>query len=265
MTYLKRSKRPGRGRATTAFVVGGLVFVFALTYLFPSFFPSVFFPVGSLFWRAEQSTVGFFVSMGKIVQSKYSLVEENKRLTEELAARDRAALMLDDVRTENETFKSMLGRTGKGNYVLGVILVRPPVSLYDTLVIDVGTKDGVAAGDKVYAEGDVLVGDIAEAYGSQSKVALYSVPGRKTPILVGTSTVATDATGRGGGNFIFTLPAQTKLAEGAVITMPSIRNHIFGVVQRIMVDSTDSVQTVLFRSPANVNQLRFVEVDRTLR
>ncbi|HVU06881.1 MAG TPA: rod shape-determining protein MreC [Candidatus Paceibacterota bacterium] len=264
MTYLKRSKRPGQGRTATL-VVGGLALVFAITYFFPAFFPSVFFPVGSLFWKAESSSVGFFVSMGKIVQSKYSLVEENKRLSEEIAARDRSVLMLDDIQSENERLKNALARTGKGSYVLAVILTRPPVSPYDTLVLDVGTKDGVTVGDKVYAEGDVLIGDIAEAYGGESKVSLYSMPGRKTSILVGTSTIAAEAIGRGGGNFIFTLPAQTPLVERSTISVPSIKSHTFGIVDRIMVDSTDSVQTILFRSPVNISELRFVEVDKSFR
>jgi cell shape-determining protein MreC len=199
--------------------------------------------------------------MGGIVRSKYGLEVENQKLKDEIAARDAAALELDTLKSENESLKNTLGRTGKAQVTLGVIISRPPVSLYDTLVLDIGTNDGIKVGDKVYASGDVLIGDIAEVYSSESKVSLYSTPGRITPVLVGTSTIAASAMGKGGGNFVIKLPVSTKVVQGAVITIPHIRVHTFGVIDAIQVDSSDSLQTILFRSPVNVNQLQFVEVE----
>src|SRR5581483_8219925 len=101
-----------------------------------------------------------------------------------------------------------------------------------------------------------------EVYANQSKVDLYSTPGRTTSVLVGTTTVATEATGKGGGNFTVILPSKTPVSEGAVVTIPLIKTHVFGIVQSVTLDSTGSLQTVLFSSPVNLNQLAFVEVDR---
>lgn len=260
MIYLKRSKRPARGRAGTAFAVLGLIVLFGIGYFFPRAYPTVLYPITSLFWRSESSSVGFFISMTEVVRSKYGLIVENKRLSDEVAARDRSMLVIDALKSENESLKAALGRTGKGQYALGVILSRPPVSPYDTLIIDIGSAEGVATGDKVYAEGDALVGDIAEVYAHQSKVDLFSTPGRTTPVLVGTSTIAAEATGRGGGNFEVKLPVSASVSRGAVIVTPQIRAHVFGVVDSASVDPTDSLQTVLFKSPVNVSELRFVEV-----
>ncbi|HEU0080935.1 MAG TPA: rod shape-determining protein MreC [Candidatus Paceibacterota bacterium] len=262
MTYLRRTNRGSKvNLAKTALAIFVLALVFLVNLLFPRFYPSLFYPVTSLFWRGESSSVGFLVYMGKIVQSKYGLVVENRRLRDEIASRDASAYLIDSLKGENERLKETLGRTAKGKSVLGVILSRPPVSPYDTLVLDVGAKDGVQAGDKVFANGDVLIGEIAEAYGSQSKAALYSTPGRVTEVLVGTTTIAAEATGKGGGNFSMRLPAASKVAKGAAVSLPHIRSHVFGVVDAVMLDSSDSLMTVLFASPANINQLRFVEVD----
>ncbi|MBX4209207.1 hypothetical protein KW799_00705 [Candidatus Parcubacteria bacterium] len=263
MTYLRRSNRgPKRARGAAIAAIVALALVFSVNYFFPRAFPSLLYPVSSLFWKSESGIVGWFVYMGKIAQSKYSLVKENRRLSDEIAARDRSILALDALQSENESLKTALGRTGKENHVLGVILSRPPVAPYDTLVVDAGTGDGVKAGDKVYAEGDVLIGDVTEAFGGQSKISLFSTPGRITSVLVGTSTIAAEATGRGGGNFIVKLPAKISVVKGAVITVPSIRSHVFGVVDAVIVDSTGSLQTILFKSPVNISQLRFVEIGR---
>lgn len=263
MTYLRRTNRVSKqSKLKAALVVFVLLVLFVLNLLFPRLYPSVFLPLTSLFWRAESSTVGFFVYMGKIVQSKYGLEVENRKLRDEIAARDASMLALDDVKSENESLKNAMGRIGKASVVLGVILSRPPASPYDTLVLDIGTNDGVRVGDKVYAEGDALIGDISEVYANQSKATLYSTSGRETPVLVGTTTIAAEATGKGGGNFVIKLPASAKVVKGAVISMPHIRTHVFGVVDTIMVDSSDSLQTILFRSPVNVYQLKFVEVEK---
>ncbi|HEU5114291.1 MAG TPA: rod shape-determining protein MreC [Candidatus Paceibacterota bacterium] len=247
----------------TALSVAALLIVFSINHFFPAAFPSVLFPVASGFWRAESATVGWFVSMAEIVQSKYSLVTENRKLSAEIAAQNRSMLLLSALQSENDALLRDLGRAAKGDYVLGAIMARPPVSPYDTLILDIGSSDGVAVGDKVYAEGDVLVGDVSDVFSGTSKVSLFSTPGRTMSVLVGSSTVATEATGKGGGNFVLTLPATTPLATGALVRLPGVKPHTFGIVDRIIVDSTDSLQTVLFRSPVNLSQLEFVEVDRT--
>lgn len=263
MTYLKRSKRPNRGVKGTVLIISALVLIFAIDYFFPVVFPTILYPITSLFWKGESSSAGLFASMGEMVASKYSLTKENQRLQEEISARDSGAMLLDTLRSENENLKALLGRNAKGTFVIGVILARPPAALYDTLVIDAGSSDGIKVGDKVYAEGDVLLGDIAEVSSHQSKVSLYSSPGRVTPVLFGTTTIAAEATGKGGGNFMTRLPAKTLISSGEIVTMPQIHAHTFGVVEDVTLDSSASLQTILFKTPVNVNQISFVEVDIT--
>ena len=261
MTYLKRSSRPQKDKFAIVIAIVGLIVVFSVSYFFPSFYPTIFFPVASVFWKSESAVVGFFSDMGSMVQSKYGLIKENQTLSAELAAESRSLLILDALKSENAGLKEAFNRIGKDNYVLGTIMVRPPVSPYDTLVLDVGSNSGISVGDMVYADGDTLIGDISDVFAGESKVSLFSTPGRMTSVLVGTSTIAAQATGKGGGNFIFKLPAQTPLSVGAIITIPQLKKYVFGVVDRIEVDSTDSMQTVLFESPVNMSEISFVEVD----
>ena len=261
MTYLKHSSRPRKNVASKAFISGFVVLVIIISYFFPRFLPSVFYPITSLFWKSESSSLGFFATLGKTLQSKYSLIKENERLVNELASRDHSLLLLETLQSENEDLKTSFGRTGKGNFVLGTILARPPESPYDTLVIDAGSKDGIAIGDTVYAEGDVLLGDVSEVFSHESKIDLYSTPGRTTSVLVGTSTISAQATGKGGGNFSLIVPIKTPISEGALVTIPNMHAHTLGVVKKVSLDSSASLQTVLFISPINIRQIKFVEVD----
>jgi len=263
MTYLKRTNvNEKRGRVTTFFISLCVAGLFAVHYFFPGFYAGILYPVTSIFWKSESGILGFFAHAGKLVLSKYSLVKENQRLSEEVISRDASILLLDSLKEENEHLKTVLGRTAKGNDVLGVILSRPPVSPYDTLVLDVGTADGVRVGNKVYTDGDNLIGDIAEVHANQSKVSLFSNPGRQTQVLIGKTNISAQAIGRGLGNFTVRLPVEVGVQEGDLIMMSQVRPHTFGVVETIMVDSSDSLQTILFKSPTNINSLRFVEVDR---
>jgi cell shape-determining protein MreC len=262
MTYLRRSNRPKQGRGTAIIAVAALIVIFGINYLFPRVFPTIFYPVTSVLLKGESASAGFFVYMGEIIQSKYSLVKQNKALSDEVAARDRSLMALDTLKNENETLKIALDRSGKGDFVLGVILTRPPVSPYDTLILDIGSSNGVKVGNKVYAEGNVLIGDVEEVFSGQSKVSLFSTSGRSTQVLVGTSTIAAEAIGKGGGNFFIKLPATAKIVQGATVTVSQIHPHTFGIVGNITFDSSSSLQTILFKSPVNIRELNFVEVDR---
>jgi hypothetical protein len=58
------------------------------------------------------------------------------------------------------------------------------------------------------------------------------------------------------------LPVEIDVNEGDTIVIPQIRPHAFGVVEKIVVDSSDSMQTILFKMPVNIHEFRFVRVDK---
>jgi cell shape-determining protein MreC len=262
MTYLRRTNLGAkRSRATTAAIVLGIAALVAIDFLFPSFYPRILSPIASSAWQAEDATVGLFGRMARLVSSKLSLVREASSLRDEIRSHEADAYMIEVLREENESLKAALGRDAKGREVLAVVLSRPPVSAYDTLVLDVGADDGIALGQRVYVDGSVLIGDIVEATSGSSKASLFSTPGRETPVLIGAKKTSTQAVGRGGGNFFARLPADVVVAVGDVIVAPQLRTNVFGVVEHIEVGATDSIQTIYFRAPFNMHELRYVEVD----
>jgi cell shape-determining protein MreC len=264
MTYLRRTNVTARkSRKTTGIIIAIIVVLFFVQYLFPRFYPTIFYPITSFFWSGESFATSTLGRLVQIVKSKYSLVKENERLSLEVTARDTSTLLVDSLKKENEDLKHALARTGKGDDILGIILSRPPVSPYDMFVLDVGTSDGILVGNKVYTDGDVLMGDVVETYAHESKVSLYSTPGRVVSVVIGSTNTEVQAIGRGGGNFMAKIPVELVVKVGDSIILPQIRSHVFGTVEKTIIDSADSLQTILFKAPINIHSIRFVQVDRS--
>jgi hypothetical protein len=93
-----------------------------------------------------------------------------------------------------------------------------------------------------------------------AKVSLFSTPGRKLSVVLGSSSITMEAVGIGGGNFNILVPIEIEVKEGDVITIPSITTNIFGIVEKVNFKETDSFQTVIFKSPVNISELKYVQV-----
>ena len=89
---------------------------------------------------------------------------------------------------------------------------------------------------------------------------MYSSYGEKTLVLIGQNNVEKEAIGIGSGNFKVEMPREADVKEGDTIVIPSISPNIFGVVEKVQFKATDSFQNVLFKSPINILELKWVEV-----
>jgi hypothetical protein len=262
MTYLKRSNpRERKGKRVAWAIVILLVALFSVQFFFPRAYPSIIYPLFAPLWKSETGVLGWISHKIALAGSKADLVVENENLSQELASRDAGALLLETLKAENEQLKNALGRSGRRADVLALVISRPPISPYDTLIVDAGAKSGIKVGDNVYADGDVIIGDVVEVYTNQSKVSLFSTPGRTTLGRIGTSSVDTLITGSGSGGFTARVPVSITPHVGDIAAMPLIKPHVFGVVGSVSIDSTDSLATVLLTLPVNMNSVRFVEID----
>jgi cell shape-determining protein MreC len=261
MTYLQPSNRGRKTGVRKTLISLGIVIVIILGFIFtPRPFYIVMSKVFSPIWKFEFFVIGSFEHAVGIFKSKQSLVKENESLKKEIENTKPEILELKEVIQQNEQFKELLGRSEGVSRVVASILRKPPFSPYDSLVLDAGLEQKVSVGDKVYGPGQVLIGDISEVYKTTSKAELYSSPGKETPVLVGSRNVSSIAIGKGGGNFILSLPVEVGIEKGDIIKAPSIHVSILGVVEYIEVDSAESIQTVYFKSPFNINDLSLVEV-----
>ena len=135
-------------------------------------------------WRGPLT--GLFWTVFKPLFSIGKASEENEvaHLRSQLDAVRATLADRDLLYRENLELKSRLGRAPEGKTLLAAVLLRPPGTPYDTFILDVGEKDGVALGDLVFAGGSVIIGKITEVYRSTSRTTLFSAPGQTHEALI---------------------------------------------------------------------------------
>jgi len=197
-----------------------------------------------------------------VFTSKNSVETENTSLKNKLAevqvAVDRDKLLVQ----ENSDLKELLGRHSNSSAILATVLVKPPFSLYDTVVLDVGSSDMVSAGDTVLALGLVPIGTVITVYPHTSTIQLFSSSGQKVQVMIGKNIQAT-ADAQGGGNFLVKLPKGTEVVQGDPISAPGIGADIFGHVENIETTENDPFIYARFSLPVNMSELHFLQIERT--
>ena len=263
MNYLLDKKVKRKKISRIALIAVAFIFVF---YFWVGFFNGVSFVTHFIFKPVlvvGNSIGNTFGGMGAYFSSKKSLTLENENLKAEILASEADRANYTAVVDENNKMKEILGRKAeKMDLVLSSILSKPNRSPYDTLIIDIGVKDGANIGQNVFALGNIPIGKIAEIYESTSKVVLFSSPGEKTDVVVVGQNTTMQLIGRGGGNFEMILPRDFTIAQGAEVVLPGLTPKVVGVVETTLSDPRDSYQKALLRSPVNIFQLKFVEVER---
>jgi cell shape-determining protein MreC len=253
MKTIRRPKSRNRVWISTWIVVGILLVAAIIKYGAP-FISVPSMKVGSFIHDASVATVGIFASKNSIEIENQKL---KNQLTEVQVAIDRDKLLIQ----ENSDLKELLGRHDKNPSILATVLAKPPMSLYDTVVVDVGTSDNVAVGDKVFAFGFVPIGTVSTTFPHTSTISLFSSSGQKVEVSI-SKNVQTSAEAQGGGNFLIKLPKGTAVAQGDPISAPGIGTQIFGHVDNIETNENDPFIYVRFVLPVNMSELHFLQIDR---
>ena len=155
----------------------------------------------------KNNTKEIFSSWSSALRFKNSLLNENESFKSKLAENDALLLNYYSILDENIKLKEILERKNeKDKMLLSAILGKQNQSLYDTLIIDVGSNHGVKEGDLVFALGQTPIGRIALLYPNSSKVILFSNSGVKTEVVIENRDIFVEIVGRGGGNFEMILP-----------------------------------------------------------
>lgn len=264
MNYLRDKRVKKRRRFPQVVIVIVVVFlgvvIFTPAY---NFLGGFFHQLGLPIWRGEQGVSQLARNGGEYIQPKSLLVEENQRLHEKIDELTTQQLQLDFLKRENTELKETLGYYPSGYHtVLASVLSRPSKTPYDSLIIDVGERDGVAVGDQVLAYGVILLGSIEEVYQQTSRVAMLSSTGSEDTqeMVVAEHNMFVDVIGLGGGNFEFHVPQETPIEEGNLLLVPGSDHFIAGRIEAIVFDPRDPFQIVHARLPINIQHLTSVQV-----
>ena len=271
MTYLQDKKNKNKKFTNIIFgVLIVLIFFFFRVGIFNSLSSVthfVFKPVLSV----GNSIGDKFRNIESFFFSKKTLLKDNDYWKARVNEEEAKMANYNSLLLENESLKEIMGRKGNKEMIIAGILSKPNKSIYDTLVIDAGTNDGIILGKNVFALGDVPIGRIAEVYANSSKVILFSNPGEKTEVVIAPGQNSTgapgknifmEAVGRGGGNFEMILPRDFVLDTGTEASLPGLNPFVLAKVQTILSDPRDSYAKALLSSPVNIQQQKFVEVEK---
>lgn len=233
-----------------------LVALAAALVLFAAIFRS---PLSSLLWRALGPILALRDGLGNTDAA--SLRSDLASTTAALADRDRLA-------AENAQLRAQLGRVDapRGQIAAGV-LMRPPGTPYDTLIVDAGAAQGVAVGDRVSA-GALAIGTVDEVYASSARVVLYSAPGQTYDAVLEaqgagrSGAVPVTVEGQGGGSLVARVPSGTDVRAGDTVAFPGLAGGMAGVVSGIAGADTDTFKTVYLRLPVNLFDLEIVYIQK---
>lgn len=204
-----------------------------------------------------------FSNLSFVFSSKQKLLEENRELNRKLNENEFRMINYNAILDENIQLKEILNRKKENiSLISSAILAKSKNSIYNTLIIDVGQNQGIVLGKKVFAWGNIPIGYIGEVEASSAKVILYSSPGEKTEVFILNKNIFMEITGKGGSNFEMILPKDLFLENGTEIFLPGSSSYLIARVSKIISDSRDSLQKAILTSPVNIQELRFVQVEK---
>ncbi|MFM7088435.1 MAG: rod shape-determining protein MreC [Candidatus Paceibacterota bacterium] len=194
--------------------------------------------------------------------SKTELAVENQALKQQLTERDARVANYEAIFNENEKIKEILLRKpDEKKILLAGILGTQNKSIYDSLIIDAGAEQGLHVGDRVFAYGDIPIGTIAEVFTRSATVTLYSTSGQQMSAVISGSDTFIELIGRGRGNFEVVLPRDFNIIEGTLVLLPGLHPYALAEVVTVISDPRDPFKKALLKSPINILELKFVQVE----
>ncbi len=240
-----------------------LVFLFFIWQAGKLGFLSNFFTrIATPIWKAEIAFTDVFLK--EVFTSKKDLIKQNEILKARISENEVGIKKFELLEKENNELKEIFLRSVGDRNIIATILSKPNQSPYGTLIIDVGSDDGVSPDDLVFAHGNVAIGEIESVDKKNSRVILFSAPGYISQVTLEDTGRYFNARGRGAGDFEINFPRDLDVEDGQIFLYPSIHNYVVGVVERVIFDPRDSYKKVLFRSAANVQELKWVQVRLSL-
>ena len=261
----KYSRRPKSRFPKSFLITGALVFaIIGINHFTFGGVSRLLHSAGAPIWKSQAGVIHAYQNIIVGLKDKQVLLYENKELREEITRLELSSIGAFVLRQENEDLKQFLNRKDARELIAAAVLARPNRTLYDTFVVDVGRRDGVTKGARVFGVGDVAIGSVEDVYARTSLISLYSTPGRSIEALLGNAEselVAIEAIGRGGGDFETRIPRGIEVFEGHAIFSPELDGGILGIIEEIIALPSDSFQTILLSSPVNIQTLRIVTIE----
>jgi len=253
MLYRQRRKNRFSKQGSVLGIVGivfVLVFIFKLSV--PNGVVSLVHGAGDSLWQRQDDIRYDVRGILKLFKSKGSLVAKNQELTDAYEILTRKVIDYELLQIENERLLDLLGRIPSGNYSAASVLLHPHATPFDTLVIDAGSREGVSAGDRIFASDRIYLGVIERSDKDTSRVRLISSPNLETTVVLENSGIEVTAIGSGGGMIDIEVPRDVSVSIGERVLLPGIKNILVAKVGHTDTHPADAFIQVRAHTPVNI-------------
>lgn len=217
-------------------------------------------------WRLPEAADSSWSAALSLFLSKPELMQENSDLRSRLDLLEAQLARHQSTLEENQNLRELLGRLPEARQPLrlGRVLWGWRLGLFDLLTLDLGRENsgpGISAGDPVMAGENIWLGRIVAVHGRTSKVKLLSLAGEETPAMLGSERYPVMLRGRGGGNFIATLPRGLDVRAGQSVTVSGPDSDwLVALVGAVVNEPSRTEQVIYLRSPVDARRLKYVVV-----
>jgi len=250
MTYLSDRKR---NRKQYRYYIAVFVVLAGMTYFWPHIRTSIYPHLESFIIstgtsknaiiRTPSTIYTYFQSRRELILRASTLSLTVERLENELAEKN--ALLKEKELIETDGMK--VGETTIAMYPL----IRDLTTIYSSLILSKGFKDGIVTQDLVFIHGRKPVCIIVEVYDRTSLCKLMTSSGEVTEGVTASSTLNISLKGDGGGTFVGDVPRDTVIAQGESIFLKSDPSMILGTVSNVIRDDQAVAWRVYVRGAYN--------------
>jgi cell shape-determining protein MreC len=262
MIYLRNNRKNSwqKNKSTISLVVIALVMV-GLFFFFKSSLQSYAFTVFSPLLRAYNSTLQSIKLGGKYFVPDFRLERENRELSQEVQRLQQEVFDLRAAELENDELRNRL-QMKKDNLLSAAVLLSPPRTPYDTLIIDRGEYDGVQRQARIILGDRVALGVVENVSANQSTVRLLSAPGSRTETVIERTGAIVELEGVGGGNFKLELPLGSDILKGDLLVMSGLPRRVAAQVVEVRSDDATSFLHIYLQLPSPLlgNSPLYVEI-----
>ncbi len=266
----ERMEKERRRKLYGAFFVILIIFVLGRGPIF-SFLGRIGSYIGLPLWRLDSSITESVDYLTEYSKPRSALVNEILTMRHELESKNGTDALIKTLEEENRNIRQLFGRNTDEKRLLARVLSRPPFQIYDTVVIDVGSIDGITEGSIVYIDSNFVLGKVTRVNYHTSVVTLSSAPGEHYPIMITSEAEGSEIGnssqnevvfyGIGGGGFVAEVPKHVNVASGTSMVFSSINPTMIGIISGESIPETGSLKQVYGSLPYSIKSIDWVSVD----
>lgn len=222
------------------------------------------------FWNAGANVASIWQGFTAAFADKNKLILENQDLQTKLDIANLLAIQSEQLQKDNESLREALGKQAetKKSGLTARSLGAEHDGPFDILTLDLGSGNSnpsaggeIKTDDWVTTLDHIWLGTVVQIGNTTSRAKLLTLAGLSTPALLGEARVPVTLLGRGGGNFIATVPRGLSVAVGERVVVPQASSDwLVAIVGAVESEANKTEQTLYLRAPLNANSLKYVTI-----